>query len=184
MKEDAIVIFEDDRRFAKELHSEIRSFIRPKEAEILIFPTTSGMGTKMDSMFETRIESDLAMQSRISPVLFVCDRDLSGTEDYTGLSEAAVSSVAEKLGVPVCLYARGMTGSVIERAQEWRSRQMILNWKLGKHSLAQHISQIYRGFRQLNNSCKVFLSKSSSKTTPANALAHALSRPEIVDKLA
>ena len=114
----------------------------------------------------------------------MCDRDLSGIAIYRGLSETAVSKVADDLSIPTCLYAQGMTGNVIERAQEWESRQIILDYSIGFYALAKQIKSIYFGFEFIRKSCKKALKARKASQTPAQLMAVILKRPELADRIA
>ncbi|MBA7561044.1 hypothetical protein ES708_02678 [subsurface metagenome] len=184
MIRDSIVIFEDDPSYANELKTKLIEHISDGSVDVLVFPVSTEKEQNPNVRFESRIQEDLSSKNAGNLVLIVCDRDLSGTENYRGLSEAAVSKAADALAVPVCLYARGMTGSVEERAQEWRDRQIIMDFRIGTQRLSITIISIFEGFRILRKKSKDYFKKKPEHQTPARVLAFSLSRPEIADRLA
>jgi hypothetical protein len=65
-------------------------------------------GQHTEGTHEARLEKDLQTIANTPVDLIVADRDLSSyTDEFRGLSEDTVRSVADTLGIPECGYARG-----------------------------------------------------------------------------
>ena len=77
--------------------------------------STSPPGKKDKRAYEDRLRDVLSEKRFGNLALVVTDRDLSGLDDYPGLSEATVSKVATERAVAVCIYAAGKDASLLER---------------------------------------------------------------------
>lgn len=177
-----IVIFEDRLEKNDEMKKHLVKELKGNPVSVLQFPLTKAKAT--DQSFEKRIEKELTDKLAGDVILIICDRDLSGTSNYRGLSEAAVSKVAEKLGIPVCVYAQGMRGTVIERAQEWSNRQIILDHSSGIPEMAKTAAIAATGFIAIAEKYRSLMGTAKQPKTAAQSLAAILSRPELSDRLA
>ncbi|MCX2865375.1 hypothetical protein OOZ63_26470 [Paucibacter sp. PLA-PC-4] len=96
-----IVLFEDHQERIDELQVAIKPMLGTKY-RLEVFPLHVAPKT-MTGPYEDRLAEDLKAPQFGNIVLVVTDRDLS-TQEWGGLSEAAVSRAAEKLGLPVACY--------------------------------------------------------------------------------
>lgn len=97
----SIVLFEDRPERIRELSDEIKPLLGTKFS-LKVFPLDKEPSVK-NGPYEDRLVEALSDASYGSVVLVVTDRDLS-TKAWGGLSEAAVTRAAEKLGWPVACY--------------------------------------------------------------------------------
>ena len=183
MAKKSIVIFEDDQNDAKKLQELLSSKFKNFRIQVLVFPVKKDSMTN-SRLFETRIHEDFKDKKYGNIALIIADKDLSGTDNYIGLSEAAVSKVADDLAIPICLYARGDAGNFLEKAQNWGDREIILDIKKGGlEGIAREAGIIYDGFQQIE---LVYndLQRKMNLNTPAKILAEILDKPELADRLA
>ncbi len=108
--------------------------------------------------------------------LVVSDSDLSATTNFAGLSEAVVSKAAARLGLPVCLYAAGMTDSVLERQKSGGDGRIVLD-STDAQAFAHRISVIAQGFHAVRTAIAKL--KISSFHGPGALGATLLGRPEV-----
>jgi len=96
-----IVLFEDRAERIRELSDAIKPLLGSKFT-LKVFPLDQEPAIKTGP-YEDRLFKALSDESYGDVVLLVTDRDLS-TQKWGGLSEAAVTRAAEKLGLPVACY--------------------------------------------------------------------------------
>ncbi|WP_186192398.1 hypothetical protein [Burkholderia gladioli] len=97
----SIVLFEDRAERIEELRKEITPLLGSK-FKLTVFPLDQKPERDFGP-YEDRLVAALSDPSYGDVVLIVTDRDLS-TQKWGGLSEAAVTRAAEKLGFPVACY--------------------------------------------------------------------------------
>ncbi len=120
MHKTKVLLFEDNARQAKKLLKLLNSY--PGICAIPFEPAE----TESSKAYEDRLSNELSGHPYADTALIVCDRDLSGTTQYPGLSEAIVSKVAARLNLPICLYAAGALDPVLERQRNWGDGRIVL----------------------------------------------------------
>ena len=105
-KEEAVLLFEDDPESGKAIEAALRRSLKGIARVIRFNPKR--LTSRLPEAYEDRLEKELRGQPyRGADFRTHCDRDLSRTTSYSGLSEAVVSRVAARLAIPICIYARG-----------------------------------------------------------------------------
>src|SRR5438093_562331 len=116
-----ILLFEDDPRYGPQILAAIEKELR-QTGSVTRFG--DGPLKKPDAGKSKPYEDILRERFEGSPdgnaTLFLCDSDLSRNKSFPGLSEVVVSKVADKLGIPIALYARGEGQTELEKWNEWR----------------------------------------------------------------
>jgi len=175
-----ILWFEDDDRQYSKLQSAVAKK-RLKDFVVRRFMASSdGEGA-----YEDRLVQELRSSNYGDVRLIVCDRDLSTTKEYPGLSEAVVSKVANNLGVPICLYARGIADSVFQRQEAWGDGRIVLDCKK-PDEMANKIVVLAKGFVEVANQLNEVLRLTGDREpkTPAEVVAAMLGDPGSADKIA
>jgi len=182
-KTDTIVLFEDDQRFGKTIEAAIRASL-PSDFRLARFESKL-LQTSFLRPYEDTIREELSRREYSNIALIVSDRDLSKTDRYTGLSEAIISKVAAELGVPICLYARGCSDSVLDRQRSWGDGRIILDSESPEH-MASRVRLLAEGFVAIRGSIQKVLALRGAKRprTPAAVMAHIVAHEELVDKIA
>ena len=153
-----VVLFEDDPKTGPRLRKAIQKRLPKPSRTILFLPSDRSTSNKAH---EDRLTADLRKQGYDNATLWVSDRDLSRTQSYNGLSEAIVSKVAARFGVPICKYATGANDDeVFKRQQHWGDAQIILDYG-DENALAASIVIIATGFRFIEKKLKSATEKSS-----------------------
>jgi hypothetical protein len=135
--------------------------------------------------YEDRLCDQLVTPKYAGLSMLVTDRDLSQSKRYPGLSEAVVSKVAARLGLPVCIYAAGQKpDSVLQRQRSGGDARIVLDSK-DEQLMAHHIAVVAQGFLDVANALsKPLVKRLKTKTGgPAAIMAAILKRPEIADQL-
>lgn len=180
----AVLIFEDDPKFATSLARAIRARVGTTVNVTIFAPR---LNRRKEETFEDRLKVELLKPAN-GVHLWVTDRDLSATQSLIGFSESAVSRVANEWAIPVCLYARGTGNSLLDRQRNWAEGRIILDANQGPAEMARQIGIIYKGFATINVSLGALLSHKRTgrqpPLTPARMLAHLLGKPAVADKVA
>src|SRR5437016_1039383 len=108
-----VVIFEDDPRTGPRLKAAIGRKLPKPNRTFLFTPVIKSS----EKAYDDRLAADVQRQHFEQATLWVTDRDLSRTKNYNGLSEAIVSKVAARFGVPICKYARGANDDDVFKRQ-------------------------------------------------------------------
>jgi len=179
-----VVLFEDDPKTGPRLTKAIQKKL-PKPSKTFLFsPSDKSTSRKAH---EDRLAADLHKQGYDNATLWVSDRDLSRTQSYNGLSEAIVSKVATRFGVPICKYATGANDDqVFKRQQRWGDAQIVLD-SADESILAASIVVIAAGFRFIEKKLKNATERTAADArarTPATVMARLLDRPDEVDRIA
>jgi hypothetical protein len=179
-----VVLFEDDPKTGPRLSKAIQKRL-PKPSKTFLFSPSDKSESRR--AHEDRLAADLQKQGFETATLWVSDRDLSRTQNYNGLSEAIVSKVAARFGVPICKYATGTNDDeVFKRQQHWGDAQIVLD-SADEDILAAQIVVIATGFRfiakRLKNATKKTADDAKART-PATVMARLLDRPDEADRIA
>ncbi len=179
-----VLLFEDDQDFGLQIEKAIRKEIPTGFCLVRFNPKTKPKTKKVppDETYEDRIRKALLSQPYKDAALIVSDRDLSRTGTYPGLSEAVISKIAAELGIPICLYARGVGSGLLERQRNWSDSRIILDSSSPEY-MATQIAVIATGFLDVTKQLKKTLLKKGKArpTTPAAVMAHILGYPESTD---
>lgn len=178
-----VLLFEDTEANVKKISDALKQAL-PKGFRLLVSgDILENVRVAKDESYEDCLEALLKQTTDLS--LIVCDRDLSNTKNFTGLSEVVVSSVAARLGIPVCLYARGLeTNSILTRQREWGDGRIVLK-KIPKDSFgADEVSILAEGFEKIASDFKKMPSGKKAAKSPAELLARLLGKEELSDQFA
>lgn len=178
---DRVIVFEDQEQLRIDLVKQIRRRLKKIPIEIV-----DGRGEQEKRRtYENQIEA-LLLQMAPEGALIVCDKDLSNLgEQFIGLSATTVAAVADRLGFPLCLYARGegepKDEELLKSLAPWEKKRIILDYG-SEDRLAKECASIFRSFSDIE---KVYAKlEEKDRTTPAAALAKILRQPGIEDRIA
>lgn len=176
-----VLLFEDDNKHASKLETAFKRQL-PARTKFVRFAPTS-VNTQ-EGTYEDRLVKELKGIQYRNMSLIVCDRDLSLTKSYIGLSEAVVSKVANHLGIPICLYARGVGDTVLDRQREWGDGRIVLDCG-NIEEMATKVAVLVKGFMDVKALVTKTLSLSGQEKlhSPAAMVANMLGRPESADKI-
>jgi len=178
---DRVIVFEDQRSRRDEL---VRQLKRRLKANAVIEVIDGSEEQKQHRTYEAEL-TELLQQKAPEGALLVCDKDLSnlGTQ-FRGLSGTTVGTVADMLGFPLCLYARGERQEgeeLLKSLAPWEKKRIVLDYSTEK-TLATECACIFRAFSEIE---KAYLHlKDENRATPAAALARILGQPGIEDRIA
>jgi hypothetical protein len=179
---DRVIVFEDQA--AKRI--ELVNLLKSKLKGIAAIESIDGSGKQeSDRTYEAQLQ-DLLQQKAPKGALIVCDKDLSNMgERFIGLSGTTVASVADALGFPLCLYARGEGEpegeDLLRRLAPWEKKRIILDYSSEK-ALVEECACIFMAFSEIEETYKNL--KGEDRVTPAAALSRILGKPEIEDRIA
>ncbi|KAF0206378.1 MAG: hypothetical protein FD173_228 [Gallionellaceae bacterium] len=176
-----VLLFEDDDKHANKLTLAITQALSPSNKFERFLPSI----TPTSGAYEDRLYEELKSTKYLGLTLIVCDRDLSQIKTYTGLSEAIVSKVADRLGIPICLYARGLNDdSVLERQREWGDGRIVLDCKKPAE-MATKIELLANGFAQVKELVTgILVMRGKNKLqSPAAVVASVIDRQDSTDKI-
>jgi hypothetical protein len=189
MTNEIILLFEDDVTDRELFERELKRAFSGRKVSIEVFNGTAASPSPDDRVpYEIRLQKDIHRLIKHTG-LVVCDQDLSGIDNYIGLSETVVSAVADEFGLPVALYARGKRPAgeqMLKRLRirkPWTERKIILDLD-GKafHGLAHDCVGLYEGFSSIS---KALTDKNiSGRQSLAATMAGILGEPELINTLA
>jgi hypothetical protein len=166
----AILLFEDNADVLLKLVPKINKCLG-SDLELKIFPLDKKPEVETGP-FEDRLVTALGTAIYSNVVLIVTDRDLS-TQQWGGLSEAAVSRAALELGLPVACYRQ------VKPVPEERLKRIPGNGRIelpaDRDEMARKIVVLAEGFIELEGLVRARDSekpKSAKKATGASSLAH------------
>jgi len=181
-----IVLFEDDPVTGPDLRTEISKHL-PRGSSVELFAASSSSKMKKIKLYEARLAEEMKAPRYRDATLWVTDRDLSRVKEYEGLSEAIVSKVAFRLGMPLCKYARGLSDDdVLTRQRSWGDAQIVLGSK-DLIVLGERITTIAVGFNTISRELQKLMPRqkvAADIKTPADVMARILMRPELADRIA
>lgn len=184
-----IVLFEDDKRIARSLSEAVQARLNGVLA-VKVFDLDS-RAASVDGPYEDRLEKALSKPEYKGVLLLVTDRDLSTTLQWRGLSEAAVTRAAEKLGLPVACYRQAKPNP------EERLKRIPGNGQLelpfDTDGRAARIATLARGFIEMEKvvgasapAKKTTKGKTAPATdlpgTPGTLLARVLKQPHVASR--
>jgi len=177
-----VLLFEDDPKDGKVVEKAIRAavsrrFAFHRFADVRDNSTNGGA-------YEDLLFAELMAPKFKKLQLIVSDRDLSKSARFPGLSEAVVSKVAARLGVPICIYAAGQMDSVIERQRSGGDGRLILDSQ-DKDAMGRTVAVIAAGFLDVSTklASREIASLKRRAQGPATIMGSILDRPELADQL-
>lgn len=190
-----IVLFEDHQERIDELRTAITPMLGSKY-RLEVFPLHVAP-TTTEGPYEDRLAEMLKEPQFGSIVLMVTDRDLS-TQQWGGLSEAAVSRAAEKLGLPVACYRQKKPNVEDRLTRKPGNGQLELPFSADER--AHRIITLCKGFAEMEklltparpSAAKKTAAKTSAKAkpspradagTPGTLLAGILKQPHVATHL-
>jgi hypothetical protein len=176
-----VIIIEDKENFRSELKKNLKN--RLKETKIV---TIDGEGDSQDSKtYETQLEE---IFEKVAPhgAFIISDKDLSNLgRRFRGLSGTTVATVADTMGFPLCLYARGEGKphgeEFLKSLAPWEKKRIIID-PTPEKDIAKQCANIFRAFDQIEKSYQDLLEE--ERATPAAALSKILKQPGIEDRIA
>ncbi|MCW5297291.1 hypothetical protein DXT88_03800 [Herbaspirillum lusitanum] len=178
----SILLFEDDETVIRNLSAKIEKNLGAT-FELLVFPLNE-KPKKNSGPFEDRLVSAMRDDVYKNVVLIVTDRDLS-TQQWGGLSEAAVTRAAQEFGLPVACYRQA------KLVPEERLRRIPGDGRIelpinDQEELARQVVLLAEGFVQLEDMLRLRpkTGKKGSKVaiadhqSPGMLLAEILQHPE------
>ncbi len=178
---DRIIVFEDHVQRRIDLVKQLRQRLKKIPIEIV-----EGQGEQeQNKTYEAQL-GDLLQRKAPDGAMIVCDKDLSNLgRQFVGLSGTTVATVADSLGFPLCLYARGEREprgeELLKSLAPWEKKRIILNYTT-EETLARECVCIFRAFSYIEKSYLDL--KKEDRTTPAATLSRILERPGIEDRIA
>lgn len=177
----AVYIFEDDAERRRKLKASLVRRLRNKaQIEAIDSGGEQAEGTTYEAIIFEKLKN-------YGPggALVLCDKDLSKMTGLIGLSASVVSAVADRLGLPLCLYARGegepQGEDFLRSLAPWEKKRIVLNFESDKR-LAEDCATIYRGFWEITREYSKF--QHGKTSTPARILATILNKSSIEDRVA
>jgi hypothetical protein len=165
-----ILLFEDNADVLSKLVPKINKCLGV-DLELKIFPLDKKPEVETGP-FEDRLVAALGANMYSNVVLIVTDRDLS-TQQWGGLSEAAVSRAAIELGLPVACYRQ------VKPVPEERLKRIPGNGRIelpaDRDELARKVAILARGFIELEGLVRARVSekpKAGKKNVSGGSLPH------------
>lgn len=185
MKKMEILLAEDDPVRGKLIERAIRRVLGSNGVLRRLDLDHIDTGPAKAGAYEDRLAKVLAAAEFKSLTLILADRDLSRSKRYPGISEAVISKVADRLSIPICVYASGQSASILERHRSGDGR-IVLD-SIDFSVMAAKAKAIASGFLDLHALVEK-VSKSTKKKRleyrgPATVLAELLDAKEIVNHL-
>jgi len=179
---DRVIVFEDQEARRIELVRRLKNKLK----RVATVESIDGSGNQESARtYEAQLQ-DLLQEKAPKGALIVCDKDLSNMgARFIGLSGTTVASVADTLGLPLCLYARGegepQGEELLRRLAPWEKKRIILEYKT-EEALADECVYIFKAFAEIEESYKNL--REEDRVTPATALSRILGKPEVENRIA
>jgi hypothetical protein len=179
---DKIIVFEDQVAKRIDLIKRLRNRLKDKH----LIESVDGSGEQEPNRtYEAQLEA-LLREKAPGGALIVCDKDLSNMgKQFVGLSGTTVATVADKLGFPLCLYARGeglpQGEDFLRSLAPWEKKRITLEYS-SEETLVEECACIFRSFSEIERSYMNL--DEEDRATPAAALSRILGQPGIEDRIA
>jgi hypothetical protein len=181
-----VILFEDDPDTGPRLRSEIAKNL-PRESSVELFKASALPKFRSIKLYEERLAEEVGSKRYRDATLWATDRDLSRIEHYEGLSEAIISKVAVRFGIPLCKYARGLADDdVLKRQRSWGDSQIVLGSR-DLRVLGEKIAIVGKGFEHISGELKKIMPRKkviAGIRTPSDVMARLLGRSDLVDQIA
>jgi hypothetical protein len=182
-----ILLFEDTLTTRSDVLEALKTNLTEQAGSVI--PFAAGQfeeaAEQRQQMYEARLESILTNPPYSSATLIVADRDLSKSQDagFAGLSVNAVASVARKLAIPLCSYARQPNVDDYDWRGRWEEGHIVVKFADGVAELARRAVVAARGFAEIAEGLPVVLAD-KTRNSSAKILASLLGKPEYAEKIA
>ena len=178
------LVFEDNPERAKDITSRISKSLG-QHVQVLSFidEVPARMEKEaIEDILSRVLQSDTYVKGNIG--LIVCDKALERFDKLRVTSEAVVSSVAKRLGIPICLYERGggELGGSLQYRKPWEKGAIVVD--IDSPTSGQECASLYRGFQSIADGLARITDDKFRKMTPAEVLARILGKPEETDRMA
>jgi len=176
-----IFIFEDKEAVRSDIYKNLKNRLR--KTKILC---VKGDGQQQQNKtYEDQIEELFQIEAPNGGFV-ISDKDLSDLgNQFRGLSGTAVATVADNMGFPLCLYARGegqLRGEeFLKSLAPWEKKRIIIESNTNER-IAEQCALIYRAFSNIET--RYFKLKKSDRGTLSAALSKILEKPGIEDRIA
>jgi hypothetical protein len=174
-----IVLFEDDPGQQEDRRSVIQNAVGASTSVVLF------TGEEGDLPVDDPVENKLEIILRSSKFehgligLIVCDRELGRYQKIRVASDSIVSAVAERMGIPTCLYERGGTLGALAKFKRWNLKEIIVDGD--NPDFGKECAGLFRGFQFITTELEKIRLK---RMTPAEILGRILANEEEVDRIA
>jgi len=180
----SIILFEDDQEIRE---MKIALLEKSLKGNVSVLPFKDEKQTN-NIPTEVYLENMLSvMHSKGGIGLIVCDRELGNYKEINIISESVVTSVAEKLGLPICLYERKYKSPPnkdqisLDKYKRWIQKEIIVT---DDESFGLTCAGIYKGFTEISAKLESVTNHKILKLTPAALLAKVLDKEEETDRIA
>jgi len=175
-----VFIFEDKKDFRSGLLKNLKN--RLKKADIRAI---DGSGDPQNKTYEAQLE-EMFQAEAPDGAFIISDKDLSDLGNrFRGLSGTTVATVADNMGFPLCLYARGEGRphgeELLKSLAPWEKKRIIVESDSEK-KISEQCAHIYRAFTEIENGYLKLADK--DRATPASALSNILKQPGLEDRIA
>jgi hypothetical protein len=139
-----------------------------------------------DKMYDARLEEEiLSRMANGADIAFILsDADLAKIKLYRGLSDANVSKVANKLGIPAAFYSSNLTGIQFLKADQGGDGRILLD-RSNPTDMAEEVSCLVRGFSSILDKLNAIIQvpSASRPQDSATLLATLIGRPDIKNRI-
>ena len=181
----AVVLFEDDPEHQQIRWEQIQQALDDQSVPVLLFDDT-GIQRKegdVELTLEKALKSPKYQSGSIG--LIVCDKELGKYNKIQVTSDSVVSAVAERLGLPICLYERGDKGSAfaLDKVKRWKQKEIVVDESREKFGV--ECTGLYHGFAFISREVEKIVDEPTfKKMTPAEILTRVLKREDEADRIA
>ena len=173
-----LLLIEDNPVLSEEMIAALRDALSDR-GEAIAF---SSVGGEQEGLHEDRLRRDLTDPTYSDTALLVVDCDLSGLNNYRGLSEPTVWRIAGELALPECGYARGGREDQFIANAETHESKIVVSLKNGVAEFASDVVEVAEGFVTIGESLKSIDHENPTKTL-GEVLAYILEKPEYTEKI-
>ncbi len=181
IRKPAVVLFEDIIQDQDKRQLDIQSALG-KAATVLVYKGEEETPQDMpvEVLLEKLLNSHSFNDGHIG--LIVSDREL-GRYKSGVISDSVVLAVAEKMGIPVCLYERGIKRSgTMGKLKQWKIKEIVVDGD--SKNFGEECGQVFHGFNNIARKLEEIPGKDFKKMTPPEILARVLDREEEIDRIA
>jgi len=143
-----IAVFEDEKDNLSELKDEISKLLDMREIVIDSLPELSKTDLSKFDNPTPIVEQFLLRNSNGTVELVILDMDLSQYKEIY-LSEAIITDICNRNGIPICIYSMAPEDSLIEYLSNWSEKSIVINRLDNFHLIAERCVNIFQGFQFL-----------------------------------
>lgn len=182
-----IVVFEDIEDLRLRFVEALKKHLKATDEEIVPFDGRLFEEEDDDRLrtYEDRIVKILQNKPYEGASLILADRDLSlsGDSGFRGLSVSSILTVAKRLALPVCSYAREPDHDDYDWRGQWEEGHIVLRLSDGEDEMTRRVSLAARGFSEIAEKLSQVM-EDTSNNSAAKILAAVLEKPEYSEKIA